>query len=170
MLVVPQLLLHQTLVRVAWVEATGVVLARVWKPLLHQLVPVTVPVHLGPVAVLSWASQVTHWGRWIRCSLSHNRRPLVCPISVLLHVFCQVRLLGVTLATVGTDVCLQVLRLLVLGDVLKQRDLVVEALVAGVALVRLVSLVAARVGLQVRQLGEGLRATWGGQERVRKQL
>ena len=159
-LVVPQLLLHQTLVRVAWVEATGVVLARVWKPLLHQLVPVTVPVHLGPVAVLSWASQVTHWGRWIRCSLGHNRRPLVCPISVLLHVFRQVRLLSVTLATVGTDVRLQVLGLLVLGDVLKQGYLVVEALVAGVALVRLVSLVASRVGLQVRQLGERLRASW----------
>ena len=57
-----------------------------------------------------------------------------------------------------------------LGDVLQQGGLVCEALVAGVALVRLVSLVAARVGLQVRQLGEGLRATWGGQERVRKQL
>ena len=95
---------------------------------------------------------------------------LVHPVRVLLHVLRQVRFLSVTLATVGTDVCLQVLRLLVLGDVLKQRDLVVEALVAGVALVRLVSLVAARVGLQVRQLGEGLRATWGGQERVRKQL
>ena len=48
-----------------------------------------------------------------------------------------------------------------LGDVLKQRDLVVEALVAGVALVRLVSLVASRVGLQVGQLGESLCATWG---------
>jgi hypothetical protein len=53
-----------------------------------------------------------------------------------------------------------VLGLLVLGDVLKQGYLVVEALVAGVALVRLVSLVASRVGLQVRQLGERLRATW----------
>jgi len=35
-----------------------------------------------------------------------------------------------------------------------------EAFVAGVALVRLVSLVAPRVGLQVGQLGEGLGATW----------
>ena len=34
-----------------------------------------------------------------------------------------------------------------------------EALVAGVTLVRLVSLVAPRVGLQVGQLGEGLGAT-----------
>jgi len=36
----------------------------------------------------------------------------------------------------------------------------VEALVAGVALVRLVSLVTPGVGLQVRQLREGLGATW----------
>ena len=48
-----------------------------------------------------------------------------------------------------------------LGDVLEEGDLIVEALVAGVALVRLVSLVAARVGLQVGQLGEGLGAPWG---------
>ena len=52
------------------------------------------------------------------------------------------------------------LGLLVLWDVLKERLFVGEALVAGVALVRLVSLVASRVGLQVRQLGERLRATW----------
>ena len=79
---------------------------------------------------------------------------------MLLHVLRQVGLLSVTLATVGTDVRLQVLRLLVLGDVFEQGDLIVEALVAGVALVRLVSLVAPRVGLQVGQLGERLRATW----------
>ena len=69
--------------------------------------------------------------------------------------------MGVALAAIGTDVCLYMLRLLVLGDVLEQRLLVREALVAGVALVRLVSLVAARVGLQVGQLGEGLGAPWG---------
>ena len=56
--------------------------------------------------------------------------------------------------------CLYMLRLLVLRDVLEQRLLVSKALVAGVALVRLVSLVAPRVGLQVGQLGEGLGATW----------
>lgn len=60
--------------------------------------------------------------------------------------------MGVALATVGTDVCLYMLRLLVLGDVLEQRLLVREALVAGVALVGLVSLVAPGVGLQVGQL------------------
>ena len=48
-----------------------------------------------------------------------------------------------------------------LGDVLQQRWLVCEALVAGVALVRLVTLMASRMRLQVRQLRERLRATWG---------
>ena len=51
------------------------------------------------------------------------------------------------------------LGLLVFGYVVKQGLLVGEALVAGVTLVRLVSLVAPRVGLQVGQLGEGLGAT-----------
>ncbi len=45
-----------------------------------------------------------------------------------------------------------------LGDVLEERVLVGEALVAGVALVGLVGLVAARVGLQVGELREGLGA------------
>ena len=79
---------------------------------------------------------------------------------MLLHVLRKVRLLRVTLSTVGADVCLYMLGLLVLRDVLEQGLFVGEALVAGVALVRLVSLVASRVGLQVRQLGERLRATW----------
>ena len=48
-----------------------------------------------------------------------------------------------------------------LGDVLQQCWLVCEALVTGVALVRLVTLMASRMRLQVRQLGERLRATWG---------
>jgi len=70
----------------------------------------------------------------------------------------QVGLLGVGLAAVLADVRLQVLRLLVLGDVLQQRRLVGEALVAGVALERLVRLVAPRVRLQVGELREGLLA------------
>ena len=49
----------------------------------------------------------------------------------------------------------------VLGDVLQQGGLVSEALVARVALVGLVALVAAGVGLEVGQLGEGLGAAWG---------
>ena len=65
----------------------------------------------------------------------------------------------VALPTVGTNVCLYMLGLLVFGYVVKQGLLVGEALVAGVTLVRLVSLVAPRVGLQVGQLGEGLGAT-----------
>ncbi len=47
---------------------------------------------------------------------------------------------------------LDVLGLLVLGDVLEQGLLVSKALVAGVALVGLVSLVTPGVGLQVGQL------------------
>lgn len=78
---------------------------------------------------------------------------------MLLHVLGKVGFLGVALATVGTDVCLYMLGLLVLGDVLEQRLLVREAFVAGVALVGLVSLVAPGVGLQVGQLREGLGAT-----------
>ena len=129
---------------------------------------VAVTIHLGPVAVLCGTAKVAHWCCRVRRSLRHDWWPLVRPVRVLLHVLRQVGLLSVTLATVGADVRLQVLRLLVLGDVFEQGDLVVEALVAGVALVRLVSLVAPRVGLQVGQLGERLRATW--QETLRKQL
>ena len=69
--------------------------------------------------------------------------------------------LGVGLAAVGADVSLHVFGIAMLGDVLQQRWLVCEALVAGVALVRLVTLMASRVRLQVRQLRECLRATWG---------
>jgi hypothetical protein len=72
----------------------------------------------------------------------------------------QVGFLGVTLSTVSADVSLDMLGLLMLGYVLQQRLLICKALVTGVALVRLVSLVASRVGLQVGQLGEGLGATW----------
>ena len=68
--------------------------------------------------------------------------------------------LCVRLSTVSTDVGFHMLGVPVLGDVLQQGGLVSETLVAGVALVGLVALVAARVGLQVGQLGEGLRAAW----------
>ena len=51
--------------------------------------------------------------------------------------------------------------LLVLGNMFQESGLVSKALVAGLTFVRLVSLMTAGVGLQVGQLGEGLRATWG---------
>jgi len=107
-------------------------------------------VHLWPVEILCHAP----------CGAGYYGGPLVRPVCMLLHVFGKVGFLGVALAAVGTDVRLYMLRLLVLGDVLEQRLLVREALVAGVALVRLVSLVAPGVGLQVGQLGEGLGAAW----------
>ena len=72
----------------------------------------------------------------------------------------QVGLLGVALATVGADVGLHMLGLLMLRDVLQQGGLLSEALVAGVALEGLVRLVTPGVGLQVGKLGEGLRAAW----------
>ena len=68
--------------------------------------------------------------------------------------------LGVALAAVSTNMGLDMLGLLVFGDVLQQRGLVSKTLVAGLALVGLVRLVTPGVGLQVGQLGEGLRATY----------
>ena len=67
--------------------------------------------------------------------------------------------LGVALSTIGTNVCLYVLRLLMLGYVVEQGLLVGETFIAGVTLVGFVSLMTAGVGLQVGQLGEGLGAT-----------
>lgn len=70
-----------------------------------------------------------------------DRRPLVCTLRMFLHVLSEVSLLSVALAAVLTDVSLEMLALLVLGDVLQQTGLVREALIAGVALVRFVGLV-----------------------------
>jgi hypothetical protein len=78
---------------------------------------------------------------------------------MFLHVLGQVGLLRVGLATVLANMGLEVLGLLVLGDVLKKSVFVDEALVAGVALVGLVRLVASGVGLEVAELTEGLGAT-----------
>jgi hypothetical protein len=129
--------------------------------MIHQLVTVAAVagVHLGPVVLrrAGQTAQVTaHRGdRAVGgCggAAGHNRRPLVRPVGVLLHVFSQIGLLGVALAAVRTDVCLEMLGLLVLGNVVQKRGFVVETLVAGVALVGLVCLVAPGVGLQVGQL------------------
>lgn len=68
-------------------------------------------------------------------------RPLVCTLRVFLHVLSEVSLLSVALAAVLTDVSLEMLALLVLGDVLQQTGLIREALIARVALVRFVGLV-----------------------------
>lgn len=77
---------------------------------------------------------------------------------MLLHVLCQVGLLRVGLAAELADVRLQVLRLLVLGNVVEEAGLVGKALVAAVALEGLVRLVGAAVRLKVGQLREGLGA------------
>lgn len=79
---------------------------------------------------------------------------------MLLHVLLQIRLLRVALAAILTDVSLEVLAFLVLGDVLQERGLIHEALVARVTFVGFVRLMAAGVALQVGQLTEGLVASW----------
>ena len=89
---------------------------------------------------------------------SGTPRSFLRSLGVLLHVFRQVRLLRVRFAAELADVRLEVFRLLVLGYVLEERRLVLEALVARVALVRLVRLVGSRMRLQIAQLGERLGA------------
>ena len=74
----------------------------------------------------------------------------------------------VALPTVGTNVCLNVLRLLMLGYVVEQGLLVSKTFIAGVTLVGLVRLMTPRVRLQVGQLGEGLGAAWNRKRLVRK--
>ena len=95
----------------------------------------------------------------IRRNCVRQGRSLIQPISMLLHVFVKISLLGVALAAILTDMGLQVLTLLVLGDVLQEGSLIHETLVASVTLVRFVGLVGSRVTLQVRKLTEGLVAT-----------
>lgn len=109
---------------------------------------------LGPVVVLVVGHRVYRWPE----SGADDGWSFIGALRVLLHVLRQIGLLGVALAAVLTDVGLEVLRLLVLGYVLEQARLVRETLVAGVALVGLVGLVAARMALQIAQLTEGLRA------------
>lgn len=70
----------------------------------------------------------------------------------------KVCLLSVGLAAVLAYVSLEMFRLLMLGYVFEERRFVAETLVAGIALVRFVSLVAAGVGLEVAELAEGLVA------------
>ena len=76
--------------------------------LLYQLVAVAVAVHLGPVVVRG-VGQVVHWLGGVGSALVHDGRPLVRPVRVLLHVLGKVGLLFVALATVVTDMRIQVL-------------------------------------------------------------
>lgn len=72
----------------------------------------------------------------------------------------QISFLRVTLSAVLANVSLQVLALLVLGNVFQERCLIHKTLIAGVALVWLVGLMAPRVALEVGELTEGLVAAW----------
>lgn len=122
---------------------------------LVQIADDRVRTDLGPVVVLMVGGHRVY--RRPEAG-ADDRRSLIGPLCVLLHVLGQIGLLRVTLAAVLADVRLQVLRLLVLRYVLEQTRLVGEALVARVTLVRLVRLVASRMALQVAQLAERLRA------------
>ena len=106
--VVPQLLLqYRLLVGVARVGPAGRT-PGVKQSLLYQLVAVAVAVHLGPVVVRG-AGQVVHGRGGVGSALGHDGRPLVRPVRVLLHVLGKVGLLFVALATVVTDMRIQVL-------------------------------------------------------------
>jgi len=111
--------------------------------------------HLGPIVVLMMGGHRVY--RRPEAG-ADDRRPLVRPLRVFLHVLRQISLLRVALTAVLADVRLEVFRLLVLRYVLQQARLIREALVAGVTLVRLVGLVASGMALQVAQLAERLRA------------
>ena len=52
---------------------------------------------------------VVHWLGGVGSALGHDGRPLVRPVRVLLHVLGKVGLLFVALATVVTDMRIQVL-------------------------------------------------------------
>ena len=157
MTLVSQLLRHQTLV-IAGMQTAGVIFSGVSQSLVHQLVTVAISIHLGPVVLRCRAGQVTQCSHPTTRSVGprgHYGWPLVRPVRVLLHVLGKVGLLGVGLAAVGADVGLQMLGLLVLGNMFQQRLFIREALVAGVAFVRLVHLVAPTVRLKIGELRKG---------------
>ena len=77
---------------------------------------------------------------------------------MFLHVFGQVRLLRVRFTAIVANVRLEMLGFFVLGYVLEQCRLILEALVAGIAFVRFIRLVRSLMRLEVTQLAEGLGA------------
>ena len=64
---------------VAWVEAARVVVSGVGQSLVHQLVAVTVPVHLRPVVLRGrgQAAQGSHGGGGVGGAGGHDGRSLV---------------------------------------------------------------------------------------------
>lgn len=77
---------------------------------------------------------------------------------MLLNVLGQIRLLRVRFAAIVANVRLEVFGFFVLGYVLEQGCLVLEAFVARVAFVWFVRLVGSRMRLQIAQLTEGFGA------------
>ena len=94
---------HEALV-IAGMEAARIIVPGISaQPLVHQLVAIAVTVHLRPIVASLWTSEVSqrsHPRRRIGGAGGHNRRPLVRPVCVFLHVLGQVGLLGVGLAAV----------------------------------------------------------------------
>lgn len=114
---------------------------------------------LGPVIVLMVGRGCHRVYRWPQAS-ANDWRPFICALGVLLHVLGEIRLLGVALAAILTDVRLEVFRFLVLGYVLEEARLVGETFIAGITLVGLVGLMTAAVRLEITQLTECLGAAW----------
>lgn len=120
--------------------------------------------HFRPVRILATSHSRRDGciGVEIQCTTTatcSDRWPLICSLGVLLHVLGEIGFLGVGFATVLTDVSLQMLGFLVLGNMLQQRGFIGETFVARVALEGFVRLVASRVRLEIRQLGKCLQTT-----------
>jgi hypothetical protein len=84
---------------------------------------------------------------------------LIVSLQVFLQMFLKIRLLRVRFPAILAYVRLQMFRLLVLGNVLEERALVVEAFVARVALEWTIGLVAPRMRLEIRKLRELLNTS-----------
>ena len=79
------------------------------------------------------------------------------------------RYLSVALATVRTNVCLDVLRFFVLGNMFQESSFISETFVATLTFVWFVRLMTSTVGLKVGELGEGLGATCNSKSNVRRE-
>lgn len=77
-------------------------------------------------------------------------------LSMLLHVLGEIGLLGVGFSTKMTNMCLQMLRLLMFWDVVKKGALISETFIATVAFVWFVRLMTSGMRLKIGQLRKGL--------------
>lgn len=96
----------------------------------------------GPIAVLGDHVRVAGY---THATCGKALSSLLRSLDMFLQVLLEICLLGVGLPAVLTNVGFQMLRLLVLGNVIKQRVLVDETLVAGITFERLISRMTPRV-------------------------